>query len=357
MAGAILRNTLAGPADEEANPWDALLAEQMERMKSRTRAPMYTPEQIAQRRDDANEEHDMGLLGMLSGHEGMQQAGGQIFRQALANRQPRISERGVADPITGEFTYDPDFLDQREESRLDAIQKLKVAADLKRDADRKEREFRLDLKRTVAGGAGGGGQLGGGVAPQIGSTQTGSPIFRDKQGRLFTYDEQGNPIAHQGPVGPRASSGQPSEDERKAAGWVAQAENAMKNAFKVVATDKEATRPGIVEKGLGFIPGIGEDLANMARSPARQKFVQAAASFSEAALRAATGAGVNEGEARQKIAELTPQWGDDIETQAQKLAGWRIYLGSLKTRAGRALPQGAGGGTDEADPLGMRGGK
>ncbi len=132
----------------------------------------------------------------------------------------------------------------------------------------------------------------------------------------------------------KVSTGAPTEDERKAAGWFNQAENAFKNMESAIAESGVADKPGIIET---FSPS--ETLANATRSPARQRYVQAASSFSEAALRAATGAGVTAQEANQKIRELTPQLGDSKEVRAQKRASLQVYLGSLKQRAARALQQ------------------
>lgn len=125
-----------------------------------------------------------------------------------------------------------------------------------------------------------------------------------------------------------------SEDERKAAGWLAQATNAYNNMANVAAQDKSVTAPGMFEAGAEALGLSGT--ANAIRSPQRQQFVQAASSFSEAALRAATGAGVNKDEAKQKIQELTPQYTDAEPVRAQKLESMKVYLDSLASRAGRA---------------------
>ena len=98
--------------------------------------------------------------------------------------------------------------------------------------------------------------------------------------------------------------------------------------------------PGKFESALGTLPFIGEGGAALARSTGRQKFNQAASSLSEALLRAATGAGVNRDEAKQKLEELTPVFTDDADTRKQKLEAIPMYLESLKSRAGRAAPSG-----------------
>ena len=133
-----------------------------------------------------------------------------------------------------------------------------------------------------------------------------------------------------------------TEDERKAAGWLAQADNAWKNMLKV-AFDANGNLQGAAKPGLNdalaAVPsfGAGEAAANFMRSKERQQFMQGASSLSEALLRAATGAGVNQDEARQKIREVTPVFGDDADTIKQKMDAVPMYLDSLKSRAGRAV--------------------
>lgn len=132
-----------------------------------------------------------------------------------------------------------------------------------------------------------------------------------------------------------------TEDERKAAGWFKQSVFAFKNMTDALAQDPEAAQPGAVERGLQFLPGtLGDDAANARRSPQRQRYMQAASSFSEAVLRAATGAGVNKEEALQKVNEITPRYGDGPEVILQKQEALSMYLESLRTRAGKALPAG-----------------
>lgn len=143
-----------------------------------------------------------------------------------------------------------------------------------------------------------------------------------------------------------------TEDERKAAGWLGQATRALSNmeqslyqkdkdgAFVLDAMGQRipsgADTPGFIER---YSPS--EELGNRSMSPDRQRYANAASSLSEALLRAATGAGVNESEARQKVAELTPQRGDSEAVKKQKLAGAAGYIEDLRARAGRALPAAA----------------
>lgn len=165
-----------------------------------------------------------------------------------------------------------------------------------------------------------------------------------------------------------------TEDQGKATGWLVQAENAYKNMLNAgfakgadgTLQVKDAARPG-VNDALERLPLIGP-LANTMRGADRQKFMQASSSLSEALLRAATGAGVNADEARQKIQELTPRFGESDEATRQKMAAIPLYLETLRVRAGPGarsaagvLSQGSGGaegswGPTSAgnDPLGLR---
>jgi len=140
-----------------------------------------------------------------------------------------------------------------------------------------------------------------------------------------------------GPADATTKTGAPTEDERKAAGWVQQAEFAFNNMEAALRDDPNAAKPGLIASVGGAIPGVGTAIKNSVNSDARQRFEQGASSFSEAALRAATGAGVNESEAKQKIAELTPQFGDRPGVIAQKRQALQVYMSSLRSRAGRAL--------------------
>jgi hypothetical protein len=159
------------------------------------------------------------------------------------------------------------------------------------------------------------------------------------EGRMLQLDFeaalQGLPLPSKG--GGQTTVGAATEDERKAAGWLAQATNAYTNMLKAMYTKEgkptKAEAPGIMETM------ALEPLKGIVRSPERQQFVQATSSLSEALLRAATGAGVNKEEAAQKVAELTPVWSDDEATKKQKLDAIPMYLQSLQARAGRAAPK------------------
>lgn len=257
------------------------------------------------------------------------------LKKASAAQEPLKVGTGYVTP-EGEYVKDPSASrDRRAETFLRLGQQYASLADRQEGRDQT-----ADLRRDLAAIAAGSGGLGAGAAPQIGSAADGAPVFRSsREGTLFTYDPNGQPVAYAGPVLPRVSTAQPTEDERKAAGWYAQAFNARRNMEKVIGVDASASTPTLKESALEKVPFWGSELANNARPENRQMFVQAASSMAEALLRAATGAGINESEAKQKVNELVPVLGDKQGVIKQKLNSYDVYMASLRARASRALPQ------------------
>jgi hypothetical protein len=204
------------------------------------------------------------------------------------------------------------------------------AAKAKTEAQYVDREKVAELKKKAA-------DLG--LTQAQTSQSLASTSNLKEQGKLLRLDFdaalKGLPLPSKG--GGQTTVGAATEDERKAAGWLAQATNAYTNMLKAMYTKEgkptKAEAPGIIETM------ALEPLKGIVRSPERQQFVQATSSLSEALLRAATGAGVNKEEAAQKVAELTPVWSDDEATKKQKLDAIPMYLQSLQARAGRAAPK------------------
>jgi len=142
-------------------------------------------------------------------------------------------------------------------------------------------------------------------------------------------DAQGNPIG--------GNKAKLTEDQGKASSWLVQATNAYKNMQDATSKNPEAQKPGVADAVAG-IPLMGA-VGNSLRSADRQKFIQGASSLSESLLRAATGAGINQHEAEQKIREVTPVWGDSDEVIKQKMDSIPLYIESLKVRAGPGAKQ------------------
>lgn len=334
-------------------------------------------QEFARKQGESSDSAMLNALAAQFAGESFAPVQAQFLKRAAAAREPMKLGSGMLTP-DGKYIKDP-FAQQDQKAQFllqqaKAYEQMAQSAETKREQqtyreqqDRVMNELRTFMAQTgrmnaltaqaTAALAAGAGGLGVGQATQIGSGPNNEPIFRQQNGNLFTYNESGQPVPYAGAVQPKASSSQPTEDERKAAGWLFQADNARRNMESAIRTSPSASMPTYGERAMGLVPGVGEDLANMMRPEDRQRFVQAASSFAEATLRAATGAGVNRDEAIQKVRELTPQLGDKPAVIKQKLESQQVYLDSLRTRANRAVPAGMpmpGAPAANTDPLGMR---
>ncbi|MEY4441026.1 MAG: hypothetical protein RL442_26 [Pseudomonadota bacterium] len=339
-------------------------------------------QEYAKTRGSQGEASMLNALAAQFAGEGFQPVQTQYLKRAAAAQEPMKVGGGMLTD-QGQFIKDPfaaqdkraEFLLQQAKA-YESLAQTAATAQERAEATRAQNEmlnqFRqmqlqfqgmnAETSRMNANTArmmAGNGTVGSGNATQIGSGANNEPIFRQPNGQLFTYDQNAKPVPFQGQISPKATNAQPTEDERKAAGWYFQADNARRNMANVINKNPKAAYPTVPERMAGFIPGVGTDIQNSLRPEDRQKFVQAAGSMSEALLRAATGAGINAYEADQKVKELVPQLGDKPGTVQQKMDAYEVYMNSLRTRAGRAIPNNPAPGAApaapaNADPLGLR---
>ena len=130
-------------------------------------APLRSPEEAARLRAENDRQYQLGLLAQLSGDEQLQGLGGHIFKQALAGRQQKVTERGSIDPFTGQFTYNPEYKHEQTQAALDRLDAL-TAQDYQRWLSDRQRAAEMDardkqhmqmlgaIKAMGKGGSGGG---------------------------------------------------------------------------------------------------------------------------------------------------------------------------------------------------------
>ena len=215
----------------------------------------------------------------------------------------------------------------------------------KLDDTEKANLFALDKMAKEQGFTAGQNALNRGV------TIRGQNMTHSDQAPVAVLDANGNPtyVTRQEAFGKtpyNPNQSKMTEDQAKASGWLSQATNAYGNMQKVMYKTDAMGQPLLDANGKPMLnysniqPSTKEVLAaglgmpGAAQKAPRQQFVQATESMSEALLRAATGAGVNIDEAKQKVRELTPQYWDKPSTIQQKLDAIPVYLESLKVRSG-----------------------
>jgi hypothetical protein len=219
--------------------------------------------------------------------------------------------------------------------------------------------IQADAARTRADAAAGGGELGGGTATQVGSGPNREPIFKMRDGRLFTYDQQGAATVYTGPVLPKADSSGPDQDERKAAGYMQRIDQGLRLLNIITQETPSAAKPGATSTAMSRIPVVGNMASNMITPEARQRVEAAQLDMLDAALTLATGAAYTKEQLEGLSKSYFTQIGDDPKTIADKRQRLAQIIETARIRAGRALP-GAGGGAapgggfNPQDPLGVR---
>lgn len=125
-------------------------------------APAFDPNEVRQRIAQNNAQANLGLLGQMSGDEGMQNIGGTIFKKALSDRAERVTNRGVQDPLTGETQIDPEYRAEQEGQRRGRIFERALAYEGQRTSARERAEQasaaraeQANLRRELAAGRNG----------------------------------------------------------------------------------------------------------------------------------------------------------------------------------------------------------
>ncbi len=214
---------------------------------------------------------------------------------------------------------------------------------------------------AIRAAAAGGGDLGGGTATQVGSGPNREPVFRMRDGRLFTYDQQGAATPYTGLVLPKADSSGPDQDERKAAGYMQRIDQGLRLLNTITQQTPSAAAPGATATAMSRIPVVGNMASNIITPEARQRVEAAQLDMLDAALTLATGAAYTKEQLEGLSKSYFTQIGDDPKTIADKRQRLAQIIETARIRAGRALPGAGGGGGaapgaggNAADPLGMR---
>jgi hypothetical protein len=312
------------------------------------RAPMFTPEQITQRRNDNERDYQIGLLAQLSGDQGLSNVGGQVFKQALAARKPTISERGSSDQITGEFTYDPDYMRQRDEAGAGAIGSRIAQRQATREENRTKEQARAterqrhdeamaEMRRQSASN----GQVGAftpyGTGPEGQNVVTNS---RTGVNYVVNIGANGQPqyTPYTGPATPKAAF----EKNVATASEALQSAQRASNLLKRVEADPDAF--GMGAAATAALPGWAQGYAAKAIGLTPQQMQSRAALIREAAQEINTlyGAALSAGE-NARAATFMPDAKDGPEAIIAKLIAARDWAASNAQMQGPAAVRAAGG--------------
>lgn len=148
-------NPAPQPAPPQMDPVAMLLDEYKRLTPDDTPKPMFTPEQQNERIDRNNNLSGLGVLGSLTSDRPVNSVGGQVFKQALADRAERRTDRGIVDPLTGNEALDPEYVRANQENKRGQILQRALAFQGNRMASEDRRAAsaeRGDVLRAVGGG-------------------------------------------------------------------------------------------------------------------------------------------------------------------------------------------------------------
>ena len=353
---------------EYVDPYAAAIAAQRARLEQQ-QAPAFTPEQQAQRVAQNQREYELGMLGQLSGDAGLSDLGGQVLKRALAARDPRVTEKGTADPLRGTFTYSPQYLREQDENKLAALERASAGARgnyesaraaarerAERDAEKVENQKELRVLMRSLGGAGGGGSFTpAGFTPEGQRTVTNSKTGLEY---VVSMGPGGQPVYTPvtGPTTPKATFDKAVVDAQENLA----AANRADALVKKVKGNPGAF--GLAGAAVGVLPGVLQGRAGqMLKITPEQARLRAQVTRDAAMeLNAIYGAAQSAGELA-RAAAWAPNASDDFETIITKLEAARDWAANSARSRGVGVvnaAQGRSGGVrDEAmggnpdDPL------
>lgn len=321
--------------------------DEMERLRKELQQPVpsrFTPEQAAERQATNQREYELGVLGMLSGDKMFGNVGGQVFKQALAGRTPKVTEQGEYDPLTGAYSYHPEVLRQRKEAELGRLEAASAAGQERRQEAYLRGQEAFENRKALASIA----------ASNRGSNEP-VVIVMDPTTGQPTYMRRSEAVGKAAP----AKGGAASEGERNASGYALR----MTEATKLLDQYEPTGRSSYSTDVAGSVPWVGGAARRATMSVDQQKYRQAQEDWVRAKLRKESGASIASDEMQREIETYFPQPGEtdpgllaqkhqsrEIANQAMILSAGRGYQGSQPTNPDAPT---APGGTNP-DPLGLR---
>lgn len=305
--------------DDEVDPYAEVLKQMLLRQQSRVQEPTFSPEQIAQRRADNANQYDLGMLAQLSGHPAASALGGQIFKQALADRTPKVTERGSYDPITQQYTYDPEYLREKDQGNIDRM----LAAQAAYQAQRSNRIF----QNTFMAGQ---KQLDREAAGERARVMAGSNLI------AVTDPATGQPVLVPKTQAAGMAPGSEGKDPTEAQAGAASYAERMVAASAILNRFEKTGHVNAAQRAMGALPKVGDAAQGYTLSPEQQAYKQAQRTWVRAKLRKESGATIGDQEMADEIATYFPEPQDGPELREQKRVARQVAEQGMIRQAGRA---------------------
>lgn len=139
-----------------ADPYAERIAAQRKLLETGA-SPRFSPEEIAQRRNQNQLEFEIGLASMLSGNKTLTPVGELVYKKAAGERAPRVTDQGEYNPMTGAYTLHPETVRSRQQAELHRMEDAQSAGQRAWQMARqqsKERADAADVQRQFMAGQG-----------------------------------------------------------------------------------------------------------------------------------------------------------------------------------------------------------
>lgn len=311
-------------------------------------------QEFAKQRGEQGDRSMLTALAAQFAGEGYAPVQEQLLKKAAAARDPLKMGNGM---ITAEGNYIKDPFAAQDKRAEFLLQQARMYEQLATNAESKQAEqayrakqdaimnevrfMNANTARMVAGNSGSNKAPAG---YQWATGPNGEPALTHIPG---------------GPADPAVTSakGNPSEDERKSAGYAFRMDNALRLITQLTGKDPSAETPKLMPSLAGKVPIVGDAASTMLTPASRQRVENAQLDALDAALTLATGAAYTKEQLKGLAKSYFPQYGEtDPEVISDKKRRLAEIIQTAKIRAGRAMPQNASGGASAADndPLGLR---
>jgi len=288
-------------ADPLQTQFDRLSADRdtlMQQQDATFKRPDYSGvQQFAQERQGGGQRALMLALAAQEAGQEFQPVQAHFLKRATAAREPMkvtggmVTEQGFLEDTGHAQELDAKRLDARIR-QIDNLLAANVSTQERRRLEREKFENQQELRRMMMG-------------------MTSAIAAQSSADRRYAAD-----LAHQDRVAAReATAGRLTDAERVSQGYLHRMRQA-EDTITQLGPMSEA--PTGMEIGLGFLPGVGPEAANFARSPDRQKVYQAQEDWVRAKLRKESGAVIGDEEMKREIRTYFPLLTDGPEVIEQK---------------------------------------
>lgn len=337
----VLTNTLgqqqpqqqAPVAPPPPDPIDLLMAEYDRLEQKATPKAMFTPEQVQQRQQQNNDLTELGVIGSMVQDRGISGVGGQIFKNALAARQPKITERGEYNPLTGEETLSPGFQTQQAEARRGSILQRVAALTSQREARAQALQIANDnraSREAIAAAIQEGKNARAGAGGGMGDGKNMSLITDPITGQQFWANPRTgqtvSPVMGLGGA-PLVKPDKMTSADEKASSDLVRTRAATESALKAVesAPDAFGMMKGIPNLGTGTTSLIAQAARDATMSPDQLAARAAVYNIVSAAIKERAGTAQSAGELK-RLNSFLPGDLDKAPQITAKLKAFNEYL-------------------------------